>query len=87
MAYKRNPMRSERLCSLGRNLSNISGAAEQTYKSQWLERSLDDSAIRRITLPESFLCADACMILVGLISIRWQRISSSDCIALVKRLS
>lgn len=65
MAYKRNPMRSERLCSLGRNLSNISGAAEQTYKSQWLERSLDDSAIRRITLPESFLCADACLILVS----------------------
>ncbi|KAI7301833.1 adenylosuccinate lyase [Hortaea werneckii] len=68
MAYKRNPMRSERLCSLGRNLSNISGAAEQTYKSQWLERSLDDSAIRRITLPESFLCADACMILLNNIS-------------------
>jgi len=64
MAYKRNPMRSERLCSLGRNLATISSAAEQTYKTQWLERSLDDSAIRRITLPESFLCADACLILV-----------------------
>lgn len=64
MAYKRNPMRSERLCSLGRILSNFSASAEQTYKSQWLERSLDDSAIRRIVLPESFLCADACLILV-----------------------
>jgi adenylosuccinate lyase len=65
MAYKRNPMRSERLCSLGRKLANFAADAEQTYKSQWLERSLDDSAIRRITLPESFLCADACLILVS----------------------
>ena len=64
MAYKRNPMRSERLCSLGRNLQEFSGSAERTYASQWLERSLDDSAIRRITLPQSFLCADACLILV-----------------------
>ena len=64
MAYKRNPMRSERLCSLGRKLRNFSADAQQTYAAQWLERSLDDSAIRRITLPESFLCADACLILV-----------------------
>ena len=64
MAYKRNPMRSERLSSLGRKLHNFSADAEQTYASQWLERSLDDSAIRRIILPESFLCADACLILV-----------------------
>jgi adenylosuccinate lyase len=64
MAYKRNPMRSERLCSLGRKLRNFGGDAEQTYASQWLERSLDDSAIRRITLPEGFLCADACTMLV-----------------------
>ena len=66
MAYKRNPMRSERLCSLGRKLRNLGADAEQTYSAQWLERSLDDSAIRRITLPESFLCADACLILVRL---------------------
>jgi adenylosuccinate lyase len=65
MAYKRNPMRSERLCSLGRKLHNFSADVEQTYASQWLERSLDDSAIRRISLPESFLCADACLILVS----------------------
>ena len=64
MAYKRNPMRSERLCSLGRKLRNYSADAQQTYAAQWLERSLDDSAIRRISLPESFLCADACLILV-----------------------
>ncbi|KAF2214029.1 hypothetical protein CERZMDRAFT_110995 [Cercospora zeae-maydis SCOH1-5] len=68
MAYKRNPMRSERLCSLGRKLRNFSADAEQTYASQWLERSLDDSAIRRISLPESFLCADACLILLNNIS-------------------
>lgn len=68
MAYKRNPMRSERLCSLGRKLRNFAADAEQTYSSQWLERSLDDSAIRRITLPESFLCADACLILLNNVS-------------------
>jgi adenylosuccinate lyase len=68
MAYKRNPMRSERLCSLGRKLRNFSADAEQTFSAQWLERSLDDSAIRRITLPESFLCADACLILLNNIS-------------------
>jgi len=68
MAYKRNPMRSERLCSLGRKLRNFSADAEQTYASQWLERSLDDSAIRRIVLPESFLCADACLILLNNVS-------------------
>ena len=65
MAYKRNPMRSERMCSLGRYLGSVAGPVGQTYASQWLERSLDDSAIRRITLPESFLCADACLILVS----------------------
>nr|POF22188.1 adenylosuccinate lyase [Quercus suber] len=68
MAYKRNPMRSERLCSLGRQLSAFSAAAEQTYKAQWLERSLDDSAIRRLVLPEAFLCADACLILLNNVS-------------------
>ena len=68
MAYKRNPMRSERLCSLGRKLCNFSPDAEQTYAAQWLERSLDDSAIRRISLPESFLSADACLLLIDNIS-------------------
>ena len=59
MAYKRNPMRSERVCSLGRKLQNLPMDAIQTYAHQWFERTLDDSAIRRISLPESFLCADA----------------------------
>lgn len=68
MAYKRNPMRSERLCSLGRFLQTTAQQAERTYSAQWLERSLDDSAIRRFTLPESFLAADACLILLNNIS-------------------
>lgn len=68
MAYKRNPMRSERLCSLGRKLRNLSADAEQTYSAQWLERTLDDSAIRRISIPEAFLSADACLILLNNVS-------------------
>eukprot|EP00835_Amoeboradix_gromovi_P004663 NODE_377_length_9768_cov_0.153584.p2 type:complete len:500 gc:universal NODE_377_length_9768_cov_0.153584:1986-487(-) len=58
MAYKRNPMRSERACSIARHLISLSINAAQTQSVQWLERSLDDSAIRRITLPEAFLCTD-----------------------------
>lgn len=57
-------MRSERLCSLGRALRNQLNNAMDTYAAQWLERSLDDSANRRISLPESFLGADACLILL-----------------------
>lgn len=68
MAYKRNPMRSERLCSLARKLQDYSIDVERTYAAQWLERSLDDSAIRRITLPEAFLCTDACLILLNNVS-------------------
>ncbi|KAI9886104.1 MAG: citrate (Si)-synthase [Watsoniomyces obsoletus] len=58
MAYKRNPMRSERMCALGRLLTNRSMDAMDTYAAQWFERSLDDSAIRRIDIPEMFLTAD-----------------------------
>ncbi|KAI9729018.1 MAG: adenylosuccinase ade13 [Chrysothrix sp. TS-e1954] len=68
MSYKRNPMRSERLCSLGRNLQNEAPKALQTYAAQLFERTLDDSAIRRLCIPESFLCADACLILLQNIS-------------------
>lgn len=67
MAYKRNPMRSERVCSLARYLSSLPDSAAQTASTQWFERTLDDSAIRRIILPEGFLTAD--IILSTLINI------------------
>ena len=64
MAYKRNPMRSERLCSIGRHLANLNKDATDTYASQWFERTLDDSAVRRIYIPELNLCADSLLIIL-----------------------
>lgn len=59
MAYKRNPMRSERLTGLARKLMNLPQNFAATYSNQWFERTLDDSAIRRMDIPQCFLLTDA----------------------------
>ena len=63
MAYKRNPMRSERLCSLARFVMSLSSNGADTAATQWMERTLDDSANRRLSLPLASLGVDACLIL------------------------
>ena len=63
MAYKRNPMRSERICGLARFAMSLQSSAAATLATQWMERTLDDSANRRLVLPQAFLAIDAVLLL------------------------
>ncbi len=63
MAYKRNPMRSERICSLSRFVQGLTSSVNFTASTQWFERTLDDSANKRLAIPQAFLAIDAMLIL------------------------
>ena len=63
MAYKRNPMRSERICGLARFVMSLQNSPAQTFSTQWMERTLDDSANRRLVMPQAFLAVDSILII------------------------
>jgi adenylosuccinate lyase len=65
MAYKRNPMRSERITALARYVMGLPAISAQTAATQWMERTLDDSATRRLTLSQGFLAADAVLLILA----------------------
>ena len=70
MPYKRNPMRAERICALARHVITLSIDPAFTAATQWLERTLDDSANRRVSVPDAFLALDGCLVLLENVSRR-----------------
>ncbi len=68
MPYKRNPMRAERICALSRHAITLAQDPAFTAATQWLERTLDDSANRRVAVPDAYLCIDGVLVLVENVS-------------------